>query len=55
MNDRKKRKKKTNSFSECLASEFLGAVEKQGFARQKRNELHKIAHSNRTFLRYRWW
>lgn len=51
----KKRKKKTNSFSECLASEFLGAVEKQGFARQKRNELHKIAHSNRTFLRYRWW
>ena len=51
----KKRKKKTNSFSECLATEFLGAVEKQGFARQKRNELHKIAHSNRTFLRYRWW
>lgn len=51
----KKRKKKNNTFSDCLAAEFLGASEKQGEARQKRNELHKIAHSNRTFLRYRWW
>ena len=51
----KKRKKKNNTFSDCLAAEFLGAVDKQGGARQKRNELHKIAHSNRTFLRYRWW
>ena len=51
----KKRKKKTSAFSECLAAEFLGAVEKQGGARQKRNEFHKIAYSNRTFLRYRWW
>ena len=53
--DAKKRKKKTSAFSECLAAEFLGAVEKQGGARQKRNEFHKIAYSNRTFLRYRWW
>lgn len=50
-----KRKKKNNTFADCLAAEFLGAVDKQGQARQKRNELHKIAHSNRTFLRYRWW
>ena len=42
-------------FSECLAPEFIEASQKQGNAIQKRNELHKIAHANRTFLRYRWW
>jgi small subunit ribosomal protein S7 len=51
-----RKKQKTNiRFSECLASEFIEASQKQGNAIQKRNELHKIAHANRTFLRYRWW
>lgn len=51
----RKRKKSHMTFSDCLALEFLEAYEKQGSARRKRNELHKIAHANRTFLRYRWW
>lgn len=51
----RKRQKRNHRFSDALALEFLEAFEKQGGARQKRNELHKIAHGNRTFLRYRWW
>lgn len=52
----KSRKKKSkNSFSQCLSAEIVDAYKKQGSARQKRNELHKLAQSNRTFLRYRWW
>lgn len=49
------RKKQNMTFADSLALEFLDAFEKQGGARQKRNESHKIAHVNRTFLRYRWW
>lgn len=51
----RKKQKKNGRFTDCLANEFIEAFEKQGNARQKRNELHKIAHANRTFLRYRWW
>nr|YP_010470410.1 ribosomal protein S7 [Tetraselmis marina]UVF37898.1 ribosomal protein S7 [Tetraselmis marina] len=49
------RKKRGNNFPECLALEVLEAFRKQGQARQKRNDLHKLAHSNRANLRYRWW
>ena len=50
-----RKKKSTLSFEDCFALELLEASNKQGPARQRRNELHKIAHSNRTYLRYRWW
>jgi len=40
---------------QSLSSEILDAFKKQGSARQKRNELHKTAQSNRSFLRFRWW
>ena len=43
------------SFSECLSQEILDAYKKQGQARQKRDELHKIAEANRAYIRYRWW
>lgn len=49
------RKKKGNKFSDSLAIEIIDAFQKQGIARQKRNDLHKMAHSNRANLRYRWW
>lgn len=51
----RKRQKRNGRLADCLANELIEAFEKQGTARQKRNELHKIAHANRTFLRYRWW
>ena len=52
------RKKQNNSnlcFSECLADEFFDAYKKQGQARQKRDELHRLAEANRAYIRYRWW
>lgn len=52
----KKRKKVSAiNFSECLAQEIFDAYNKQGYARLKRDELHKIAEINRAYLRYRWW
>nr|YP_010387304.1 ribosomal protein S7 [Chlorella ohadii]UPO68040.1 ribosomal protein S7 [Chlorella ohadii] len=52
----KKRQKNSNgNFSECLADEFLDASKKTGYARQKRDELHRLAQQNRAYIRYRWW
>lgn len=52
----KKRQKNSNgSFSDCLADEFLDASKKAGYARQKRDELHRLAQQNRAYIRYRWW
>lgn len=52
---RQNRRKSRLSFSECLALELFYAFQKKGQARQKRDELHKIAQANRAFLRFRWW
>jgi small subunit ribosomal protein S7 len=51
-------KRKKNSkldFSTCLADEILEASRKTGQARQKRDELHRLAQTNRAYIRYRWW
>jgi small subunit ribosomal protein S7 len=42
-------------FAECLALEVLLAYQKRGAARQKRDELHKVALQNRANLHMRWW
>jgi len=42
-------------FTSCLADEIMLASQKQGKAREKRNELHKLAIANRAYTRYRWW
>ena len=52
---RKKKKNSKYSLSECLADELLNASKKQGQARQKRDELHRLAEANRAYIRYRWW
>lgn len=52
------KKRKTNSkfnFSICLADEIFDASRKLGYARQKRDELHRLAQMNRAYIRYRWW
>jgi ribosomal protein S7 len=50
------RKRGTNgSFAESLANELIDAFMKQGQARQKRDDLHKLAEVNRAYTRYRWW
>lgn len=52
---RKKKKTSILTFSECLADEIFDAFSKQGYARTKRNELHRLAEANRAYVRYRWW
>jgi len=51
----RKKKNPSNSFEKCLAEELFDAFQKQGNARQKRNELHKIVEANRAFAHFRWW
>lgn len=53
----RERKKKNASFSfeTCLAFEIYDAFKKQGQARNKRNELHKLAELNRAYSHFRWW
>lgn len=52
---RKKQQSSNLNFSECLADEIYQAYSKQGKARQKRDELHNVATSNRANIRFRWW
>ena len=52
----KKRQKNSKlHFAACLAEEILDASKKLGQARQKRDELHRLAQQNRAYTRYRWW
>lgn len=52
----KKRQKNSKfDFSTCLADEIFDASRKSGQARQKRDELHRLAQMNRAYIRYRWW
>jgi len=39
---------------EKLASEILEAYKKSGSAMKKREDVHKMAESNRAFAHYRW-
>nr|NP_042273.1 ribosomal protein S7 [Prototheca wickerhamii]P46745.1 RecName: Full=Small ribosomal subunit protein uS7m; AltName: Full=Ribosomal protein S7, mitochondrial [Prototheca wickerhamii]AAD12661.1 ribosomal protein S7 [Prototheca wickerhamii] len=52
---KKKQQNSKQNFAECLADEIYQAYLKQGKARQKRDELHSAAISNRANIRYRWW
>lgn len=52
---KKKKKSSKLSFAECLADEIIDAYLKQGYARAKRAELHRLAEMNRAYIRYRWW
>jgi len=52
---RKKKRITKLPFSKCLADEIFDAFLKQGYARQKRDELHRLAETNRAYIRYRWW
>ena len=51
----RKKKAPSQNFDYCLALEIYDAFLKQGYARQKRNDLHKLAENNRAFAHFRWW
>jgi small subunit ribosomal protein S7 len=47
------RTRKGQSFQECLADEFLNAVNNEGLAIRKREEAHRMAKANRAFSHFR--
>jgi small subunit ribosomal protein S7 len=51
----RKKKNPSQKFENCLAFELYEASQKQGQARNKRNQLHKLAEANRAFSHFRWW
>lgn len=48
------RKRKDKSMELRLANEFLDALEGKGHAVKKKEEVHRIAESNKAFSHYRW-
>ena len=52
---RKRREKAGFPLPVCLADEIGDAFRKTGAARQKRDDLHRLAQLNRAHVRYRWW
>lgn len=43
------------SLEKCLFAEILDAYRKRGIARQRRENLHGLASTNRSFAHFRWW
>ena len=47
--------KKNMSLDQCLLAELMDAYHNIGTVRKKKDDLHKLAESNRGFAHYRWW
>jgi small subunit ribosomal protein S7 len=48
------RKRRETSMAERLANEILDASTRQGAAFKRREDIHKMAESNKAFAHYRW-
>ena len=48
------RKRKENTMAERLANEILDASNQTGSAVKRREDIHKMAESNKAFAHYRW-
>ena len=48
------RARREKSMSECLANELMDAANGLGAAMKKRDDMQKMAESNRAFAHYRW-
>ncbi len=48
------RKRRENTMSERLANEILDAANRTGSAAKRREDVHKMAESNKAFAHYRW-
>ena len=48
------RKRKNKSMSEKLSNELMDAYQKKGSAIKKREDVHKMAESNKAFAHFRW-
>ena len=47
--------KKSMTLDQCLFAELIDASKNIGTVRKRRDDLHKLAESNRGFAHYRWW
>ena len=47
-------KEKTNTMSDKIFNELYDAYEKKGSAVKKREDVHKMAESNKAFAHFRW-
>ncbi len=52
---RRRKESSRGSMAECLALELLLAYRKQGTARGKRDDMHKVALDNRANIQMKWW
>ena len=48
------RKRRENTMTERLANEILDALTRQGAAFKRKEDIHKMAESNKAFAHYRW-
>ncbi|MEZ5174702.1 MAG: 30S ribosomal protein S7 [Acidimicrobiia bacterium] len=48
------RKRRENAMSDRLANEILDAANRTGLAVKRREDIHKMAESNKAFAHYRW-
>jgi small subunit ribosomal protein S7 len=48
------RRRKENTMAERLANEILDAANRTGLAVKRREDVHKMAESNKAFAHYRW-
>ena len=48
------RRRKENTMAERLANEVLDAANRTGMAVKRREDVHKMAESNKAFAHYRW-
>ena len=48
------RKRRENTMTERLANEILDAANRTGSAVKRREDIHKMAESNKAFAHYRW-
>lgn len=51
----KRRTNHNSKLDECLFSEIMDAYRKRGTARKKREVLHGLASTNRSYAHFRWW
>lgn len=51
----KRRTNHSSKLEECLFAEIMDAYRKRGTARKKREVLHGLASTNRSYAHFRWW
>ncbi|KAF5791267.1 putative ribosomal protein S5/S7 [Helianthus annuus] len=51
----KKKSKNSSRLEECLFAQIMDAYRKRGDVRKKREDLHRLASTNRSYAHFRWW